>query len=58
MHTGRTDEAASRAEEALRVAREAGDGWNEGYALGTQAALAGLAAGCGRPISSPARPST
>ena len=28
-------------EEALQVARSAGDRWNEGYALGTTAAIAG-----------------
>ncbi len=42
LHTGRMEEAASRADEALSVAQAAGDGWNEGYALGTRAAIAGL----------------
>src|SRR5207248_324601 len=41
LHTGRTEQAASRAAEALLIARASGDGWNEGYALGTQAAIAG-----------------
>ncbi len=40
LHTGRGDEAAARAEEALSIAR-AGDGWNEGYAMGVLAAVAG-----------------
>jgi predicted ATPase/DNA-binding CsgD family transcriptional regulator len=40
LHAGRTDEAVSRADEALTVARKAGDRWNEGYALGTRAAAA------------------
>ncbi len=54
LHTGRTDEAADCANQALAVAQAAGDGWNEGYALGTRAASAGRAAGCGRPSSWPA----
>ncbi len=38
---GRTEEAASTAgEQALSIAQAAGDGWNRGYALGTQAAIA------------------
>jgi predicted ATPase/DNA-binding CsgD family transcriptional regulator len=41
LHTGRADEAAKRAEEALANARDARDRWNEGYALGTRAAAAG-----------------
>jgi predicted ATPase/DNA-binding CsgD family transcriptional regulator/tetratricopeptide (TPR) repeat protein len=41
LHTGRADEAAERADEALATARRAGDKWNEGYALGTRAAAAG-----------------
>jgi predicted ATPase/DNA-binding CsgD family transcriptional regulator len=41
LHTGRADEAAKRAEEALANARDAHDRWNEGYALGTRAAAAG-----------------
>jgi predicted ATPase/DNA-binding CsgD family transcriptional regulator len=40
LHAGRPDDAAARADEALRVARLAGDEWNEGYALGTMAAVA------------------
>ena len=43
MHTGRTDEAASTADQALSIAQAAGDGWNEGYALGTRAGLAAAA---------------
>jgi predicted ATPase/DNA-binding CsgD family transcriptional regulator len=38
LHSGRTAEAVSRAEEALTIARKTRDRWNEGYALGTQAA--------------------
>jgi DNA-binding CsgD family transcriptional regulator len=37
------DEAAAAADEALSIAQAAGDGWNEGYALGVRAALAALA---------------
>jgi predicted ATPase/DNA-binding CsgD family transcriptional regulator len=40
LHTGRAEEAAARADEALAIAQAAGDGWNEGYALGTRAAIA------------------
>jgi predicted ATPase/DNA-binding NarL/FixJ family response regulator len=40
LHSGQTDEAVSRAEQALAIARRTGDRWNEGYALGTQAAVA------------------
>jgi len=40
LHTGRIDEAAASADEALASAQAAGDGWNEGYALGTRAAIA------------------
>jgi predicted ATPase/DNA-binding CsgD family transcriptional regulator len=44
LHTGRTDEAAAHADDALAVAQTSGDdGWNEGYALGTRAALAAQA---------------
>jgi predicted ATPase/DNA-binding CsgD family transcriptional regulator len=43
LHTGRAEEAADRANQALAVAQTADDGWNEGYALGTRAALAALA---------------
>jgi predicted ATPase/DNA-binding CsgD family transcriptional regulator len=42
LHTGRTELAAARADEALSIAQGTGDGWNEGYALGTRAAIAGL----------------
>ncbi|MGO8957838.1 MAG: ATP-binding protein [Streptosporangiaceae bacterium] len=41
LHSGRLDEAAARAAEALAVARSANDRWNEGYALGTMATVAG-----------------
>src|SRR5207244_11518838 len=40
LHTGRIDEAAASADEALAIAQAAGDGWSEGYALGTRAAIA------------------
>jgi len=40
LHTGRIDEAAVSADEALAIAQAADDGWNEGYALGTRAAIA------------------
>ncbi len=40
LHTGRVDEAVASADEALSIAQAAGDGWNEGYALGTRAAIA------------------
>jgi predicted ATPase/DNA-binding CsgD family transcriptional regulator len=40
LHTGRTSEAVSSADEALSIAQARGDGWNEGYALGTRAAVA------------------
>ena len=43
LHTGRTDEAAASADQALSIAQAAGDGWNEGYALGTRAAIAARA---------------
>ena len=43
LHTGRTDEAAAHADDALAVAQRCEDGWNEGYALGTRAALAAQA---------------
>ncbi len=41
LHAGRTGEAAAWADQALATARNAGDRWNEGYALGTMAAAAG-----------------
>ena len=40
---GRMDEAAARVDQALSVAQAAQDGWNEGYALGTKAAIAARA---------------
>ena len=43
LHAGRLDEAAECAAEALATARAAGNAWNEGYALGTQGALAAMA---------------
>ena len=41
LHTGRADDAASCADEALSIARTGGDRWHEGYALGIRAAVAG-----------------
>jgi DNA-binding CsgD family transcriptional regulator len=41
LHAGQADQAAARADQALAIARQAGDRWNEGYALGTMAAAAG-----------------
>ena len=43
LQTGRGDEASARADQALATAQAAGDGWNEGYALGTKAAIAARA---------------
>ena len=40
LHAGQLDEAERCAADALAAARTAGNGWNEGYALGTQATLA------------------
>ena len=40
LHTGQLPESAQWAAKALATAREAGNAWNEGYALGTQATLA------------------
>ena len=40
LQTGQLGESAQWAAKALAAAREAGNAWNEGYALGTQAALA------------------
>jgi Predicted ATPase len=53
LHTRRIDEAAASADEALAIAQAAGDGWNEGYALGTRAAIAARAASSVRPSSWP-----
>ncbi len=55
MQTGQLAESAQWAAKALATAREAGNAWNEGYALGTQATLAAAEAGCAR-RSSWARP--
>ncbi|HTT53104.1 MAG TPA: tetratricopeptide repeat protein [Streptosporangiaceae bacterium] len=43
LHAGQLDDAARCAAEALATARQAGNGWNEGYALGTQGTLAATA---------------
>jgi predicted ATPase/DNA-binding CsgD family transcriptional regulator len=40
LHAGQLDEAARCAADALDTARQAGNRWNEGYALGTKATLA------------------
>jgi len=40
LHARQLDDATARANEALAVARPAGDRWNEGYAAGTLAAAA------------------
>ncbi len=40
LQTGQLAESAQWAAKALATAREVGNAWNEGYALGTQAALA------------------
>jgi predicted ATPase/DNA-binding CsgD family transcriptional regulator len=40
LHTASPDKAAALASEALSAAEGAGDDWNRGYALGTQAAIA------------------
>ena len=54
LHTGRTDEAEASADEALSIAQAASDGWNEGYALGTQGGHRGPArASYARPSSWP-----
>src|SRR4029077_6848318 len=39
LHTGRIDEAPASGAEALAIAQGAGDGGNEGYALGPRAAI-------------------
>ena len=41
LHSGRLDESAAAADEAIAVSAQAGDRWNEGYALGTRGAVAG-----------------
>ncbi len=43
LQVGRMDEAAARVDQALSVAQAEQDGWNEGYALGTKAAIAARA---------------
>ena len=43
LHLGRPDEAAAHADQALSAAHAAQDGWNQGYALGTKAAIAARA---------------
>ncbi len=48
LHAGNLDEALARADEALVVARPAGDRWNEGYADGTLAAAAAFRGDLGR----------
>ncbi len=40
LQTGQLAESAQWAAQALATARDAGNAWNEGYALGTQATLA------------------
>jgi DNA-binding CsgD family transcriptional regulator/tetratricopeptide (TPR) repeat protein len=42
LHAGRLDESAAAADEAIVISRQAGDRWNEGYALGIRGAAAGL----------------
>ena len=42
LHTGRIDLAETYVDEALSLAVASGDGFHEGYALGTSAAIAGL----------------
>ena len=43
LHAGQSPTGRKLADEALDRARQAGDQWNEGYALGTKAAAAALA---------------
>ena len=42
VHTGRPDEAEALGQEAMAIAERAGDGWNQGWALGVRAAVAGI----------------
>jgi predicted ATPase/DNA-binding CsgD family transcriptional regulator len=42
QQAGRIEQAEADAAEALAIARGSGNGWDEGYALGVQARLAGL----------------
>jgi len=42
VHTGRHDEAESLGQEAMAIAEAACDGWNQGWALGIRAAVAGV----------------
>ena len=42
LHLGRLEEGIARATEALELARESGDSFNEGYALGSLATAAAL----------------
>jgi predicted ATPase/DNA-binding CsgD family transcriptional regulator len=42
VHTGRPEEADALSQEAARTAQEAGDGWNQGWALGIRATIAGV----------------
>ncbi|HEY3735748.1 MAG TPA: tetratricopeptide repeat protein [Streptosporangiaceae bacterium] len=42
LHSGRPEAAGPRLTEALAISRAIPDGWNEGYALGTQARLAAM----------------
>jgi predicted ATPase/DNA-binding CsgD family transcriptional regulator len=42
VHTGRAAEAESWARQAMSIAKTTGDRWNEGWALGTEAAVAAL----------------
>jgi hypothetical protein len=55
LQTGQLAESAQWAAQGLATAREAGNAWNEGYALGTRPTLA-AAEGRLRKPSSSARP--